>query len=341
MKPRPPQPQALELDAEAGTAGPLWNAVKRQLHPSEAILVKRLVGQGLIEESRQLWGELESLQLMLSEFRKQNDGLLASELHTTQSGELRPEAASAGDTRSLHRQLLRQQAQVLLQDARSQAAVAGAALEELVPALGSKQLQHYVCSQGSYVGPPTPSTQPSSRPSSVSGASGCSGPELLTNVPVLPADRRLGADELGSVAAGVREALEEERSVLLAAIGEHMRLLEVEDSRRASLAGGHTAAGRRAEASEPSTEELQQLVHDLQEFTLVQGGAAKPPAKPRSSGAAQVRRLRALIEETRQLANAMAALPAALKGVPEVLGALGSPGAGKPFDPFFDDPFAA
>jgi len=160
--------------------------------------------------------------------------------------------------------------------------------------------------------------------------------------------RPLGVDELGSVADGIREALETEQLSLLALISEQMQRFEAEEARRVSTRAGPT--------SEPSTAMLQGLVRKLQDLTvspslrsLMVAGNGGDDAEfiPRPiSGGANVRRLKALIAERRR---GVAALPAVLGAVPEVAGKSklvlygGSSGTqGKPaFDPFFGDPFAA
>lgn len=142
------------------------------------------------------------------------------------------------------------------------------------------------------------------RPSSSGGRSGCSTPDI--GMPSLPLGRPLGFEELAGVAEGIREALESEKEALLSTIGEQMQCMEAEELRCASI---KAAPGR-----EPSTAELQQLVHKLQDLAvnpsfkalnasgdLSPSGLHSDPVLPVAvSGGASVRRLKALIAQRRR-----------------------------------------
>lgn len=329
--------------------GPLWDTIKRQLYRSEVSHIKRLVGESLIQQNRVMWDELTSLRQILSDFEVQNDEL------TERS---KKQVQFCG---TQHRELLRRQAQILMDDLGAQIASCGYSLEDLVPELKSKHLRDFMVRQEPMKLPPTPSSRPtpprtpSTRPPSSSGFSGCSSPDL--GFAPLSLGRQLAVDELGAVAEGIREALEAESDSLLAAIGEEMQRFEAEDARRT-----FTAAGP---AREPSTAELQQLVHKLQELILspsLRSLAIAGPPSPSSgggacvqqfdpsdgatlgarpiTGGANVRRLKALIAQRRidgvPGAPPLAAVPEAITATPVSSKACGQ----KPFDPFFDDPFA-
>mmetsp|Transcript_145014 Transcript_145014/g.403928 ORF Transcript_145014/g.403928 Transcript_145014/m.403928 type:complete len:369 (-) Transcript_145014:84-1190(-) len=340
--------------------GPLWNTIKRQLYRSEVSHVKRLVGETLIQQNKLMWNEISSLRQILVDFQEQNDQL---------SDNLRQQVQFRG---TQHRDLLRRQAQIILEDVRSQAESCGHVLEDLVPQLRDQHLRDFLLGKGAMRGskhdfrfspPTTPSTRPSSRPSSSSGVSGCSTPDQLNGVPSLPLGRQLGVDELSGVAEGIREALEAEQEALLTIIGEQLQCLEVEDARRVESVRG-----------EPSTQQLQEFVHTLQDLavspslrTLALTGTPSPghsraheageevSCSPLPlSGGASVRRLQALIAQRRRgnppPQTALGAVPesplappattwAALAGSAGVP-VCGSAGAQATFDPFFDDPFA-
>jgi len=70
--------------------------------------------------------------------------------------------------------------------------------------------------------------------------------------------RALNLEELAQVAEGIREALQSEHESLLSAIGEQMEHLECEADHQANAIG-------RLKGGEPSTAQLQQFVHKLQE----------------------------------------------------------------------------
>jgi len=329
--------------------GPLWSTIKGQLYRSEVAHVKRLVGEGLIQKNKEMWEELASLKLMLTDFQQQNDKLSES---------IKKKVSFCG---SQHRDLLRGQAQMVLADIKSQAESCGHNLEELLPELRDNPGMHdYITggkdcrrSAGKLDGfgtpPATPSTRPPSsngmRPVSSGGRSGCSTPDHAGNGLSLPLGRALNLDELGSVAEGIRDALKSEQESLLTAIGEENEQLESEADHRVEHVGRNRA--------EPSTAELQQFVHKLQELanspslrTLsLTGGEPERPAP----GGSSVRRLQALIAERRLASPRRVSKPANLFAVPESQTTPTSSGgggysAGKPavaFDPFFDDPMFA
>lgn len=340
--------------------GPLWSSIRKQLYRSEVSHVKRLVGEQLIQQNKLMWSEIAALRQILADFQEQNDQLTEG---------LKQQVQFRG---SQHRELLRRQAQIILEDVRSQAESCGHVLEDLVPEMRDDRLRDFLldCGKGERrpATPSTPSTQFSSRPSSASGVSRCSTPEsggLAAGAAptLLPLGRRLDVDELSGLAAGIREALEAEQEALLAAIGEQLERLEAEDARRAESA-------RR----EPSTAQLQGLVHKLQDIvmspslrTLVLTGPWSPahrggggggfpdfaegPAQGAVaiSGGGHVRRLQAYIAQRRRAAAAplavLGAVPESPSAAPTLAEYLGVPvnaraGPKPAFDPFFDDPFA-
>lgn len=293
---------------EPDEEGPLWNQIKRQLYRSEVTHIKRLVGDSLIQQNRVMWDELASLRQILVDFQEQNDEL---------SDNKRQQVMFCS---SQHRDLLRRQAQIIMEDVQSQAEACGHVLEDLVPEFRNENLRDFVSKEegkrsrfemdGSGC-KPTPPMTPSTRPSSSGGVSGCSTPDI--GLPQLPLGRPLGFDELGSVAEGIREALEAEQEALLVNIGEQMQWFEAEDSRRLETASA---------TKEPSTAELQQLVHKLQDLAVnpslrmlahtghpssptgsLAAGASDPVdfAIPQPiGGGASVRRLKALIAQRRK-----------------------------------------
>lgn len=339
--------------------GPLWSTIKRQLYRSEVSHVKRLVGESLIQQNRVMWDEMSSLRHILVDFQEQNDELSES---------LKTQVAFCG---SQHRDLLRRQSHLILQDVASQAESCGHVLDDLLPELKDAQLRQFIMAKDSrrssskssmdgFTPPQTPSTRPSS-------ASGCSTPEPLAGgIPVLPLGRHLSIDELGTVAEGVREALEAEHQSLLAIIGEQMEHLEAEADRRATTKS-------RLRCGEPSTAKLQQFVHKLQDLavsptlrtlTLASGDASASPASP-ICGGSNVRRLQALIASKRRGSPRDSAIAGSLRAVPELdtssastIACSVSPNgvasaallsrspacttpSGKSIDPFFDDPLFA
>jgi len=296
-------------EADILEEGPLWNTIRRQLYRSEVSHIKRLVGDNLIQQNRIMWDEIASLTQILQDFQEQNDELTEN---------MKKQVLFCN---SQHRDLLRRQAQIIMEDVRCQAESSGHALEDLVPEFRSQHLRDFVGREDSGLGdsmefgckwspPMTPSTRPSTsggltlRPSSSGGMSGCSTPDV--GLPAMPLGRPLGFDELGPVAEGIREALEAEREALLSTISEQMQCLEAEEMRRAST---KAAPGR-----EPSTAELQQLVHKLQDLAvnpsmkalcasgeLSPGGLNADAVIPMPvGGGSSVRRLKALIAQRRR-----------------------------------------
>lgn len=353
LLPRPMAPPTPEPEQE----GPLWNTIRRQLYRSEVSHIKRLVGESLIQQNRVMWDEITSLRQILADFQDQNDELSERSRQQVQF------------CSSQHRDLLKRQAQIILEDVRSQAEACGHALEDLVPEFRDEHLRHFMIGEDCGRVPfepvlgsckPSPPMTPSTRPSSSGGLSGCSTPDI--GLPPLPLGRALGVDELGPVAVGIREALEAEHEALLAAIGELMQRFEAEQSRRASTKRGLTR--------QPSTVELQHLVHKLQDLVVSPSLRALAITRPLSpgaadsfdpsdaaafgrpiSGGANVRRLKALIAQRRRIPTgplpALLAVPESMAKMAGVLGTAGVlvPAAGaapekRVFDPFFDDPFA-
>jgi len=331
---------ALTDSAVEPEEGPLWNTIRKQLYRSEVSHVKKLVGESLIQQNKLMWNELAALRQMLVDFQEQNDNLSAS---------LCKQVQFRG---TQHRDLLRRQLRIILDDLRSQAEACGHVLEDFVPELRDQQLRDFLFASGfasaNYEGckasctsiPTTPSTTfSSSRPSSASGVSVCSAPDPVTGMVSMPLGRRLDIDELSGVAEGIREALEAEQQSLLAAIGEEIQCLEAEDTRRAES----------KRTTGPSTVQLQELVHRLQDITispalraLTLTGPPSPPSPCRQarqaaqggypedadagsavtplpiSGGAHVKRLQAFITQRRRLtASASLASLGALRAVPE------------------------
>eukprot|EP00933_Yihiella_yeosuensis_P078054 TRINITY_DN8914_c0_g4_i1.p1 TRINITY_DN8914_c0_g4~~TRINITY_DN8914_c0_g4_i1.p1 ORF type:complete len:389 (+),score=90.60 TRINITY_DN8914_c0_g4_i1:82-1248(+) len=378
---RPVSRSGLDVPAEAeGEEGPLWHQIKRQLYKPEVSHMRRLVGDALIQQNKLMWEEVRSLRQMLADFQEQNDQLEKGskpQLNFRDNG---------------HRDLLRRQAVIILEDLRSQATACGYSLEDLVPQLREERLRNFIfptemsCkelkrSNSCFSSPPaTPSTRPPSSlgPSSHGGYGGHGGygnpaanggygygrggmtPEPYPLTPSgsgkalpLPLGQSLGPDAMQEVAAGIREALQAEHDSLLAAINEEMQQLEAEDERRAE----HSGAGKKA-VGEPSTTELQQFLHRLQDVVVSpslralalvaensDGDSSSAPSP--IVGGASVRRLQALISQKRR---DMASQQESLNTVPEVsfeniispgaASCAGGPAAKLAFDPFFDDPFA-
>jgi len=333
-------------DGQDAEEGPLWNTIRRQLYKPEVALIKRLVGDNLIQQNRIMWDEIVSLRHMLVDYQEQND----------QRYQGQKRKVDFCDTQ--HRDLLRRQAQLLLEDLRSQAEACGHVAEDLLPELRASPLREFLQKDlhgskgklGEFQAVPSPPATPSTRPSTSSGYSNRSStPDLihsLSSMSVLPMGKQLGADDLDEVAAGIREALESEQQSLLATIGEGMQRLEAEDARRINMCQSR---------GEPSTAELQQFLHKLQDLVVspsLRALSAGPPPQPGElapiTGGANVKRLQALISQRRSLASSQALL-----AVPESAEAVTfeqwappaqlSKGAGMKslgFDPFFDDPFA-
>mmetsp|Transcript_56998 Transcript_56998/g.133352 ORF Transcript_56998/g.133352 Transcript_56998/m.133352 type:complete len:334 (-) Transcript_56998:78-1079(-) len=328
----PPRP---ESGAEG--EGPLWLTIKRQLYKPEVTLIKRLVGHEVIQQNKLMWDEISSLRHMLDEFRDRNDQLCEGR-----------KQADFCDTQ--HRELLRRQAQMVLEDLRSQAAVCGHAVEDMVPELRDCQMRDFVLQEepdGKMREAP-PAT-PSTRPSTASTRHSCSTPDIIQNLatlPSLPMGQPLGLDDMDEVAAGIREALFAERQWLLASIADEYQQLELEDRRRATLA--------RREKGEPSTAQLKRFLSRMQEVASSPGLRAltlTPQEAVPVVGGANVRRLQALISLRRQNAAGASTLKPVLETAiadvaPEpasapvfVSGITYSLGPDKQeFDPFFGDP---
>jgi len=368
--PRPSTAMSATSDGDV-EEGPLWESMKRQLYKAEVSHVRRLVGEALIQQTKLLWAEFASLRQIVAEYEQQGDEIAQGKKQQVQF------------CSSQHRDLLRRQARIVLDDARAQAEACGHVLEDLVPEVRDPALREYLLSsddeprprttsrpptehRGSFSGmrrvtqtpPVTPSTRP---PSSCGGVSLCSSPEV--GFVALPLGRQLAVDELDGVADGIREALQSEQESLLVAICEQTQRFEAEAARRSAKA---TAC------REPSTAELQRLVHKLQELIMSpslrtlaltgppspkgdDGPSAASPWAPTAlrpiSGGSNVRRLKALIAERRRCTDRLGAVDessamAAKLGlgggeVGDISVARVAGGAGKPgFDPFFDDPFA-
>eukprot|EP00440_Ansanella_granifera_P000792 gb/GFBE01000855.1/.p1 GENE.gb/GFBE01000855.1/~~gb/GFBE01000855.1/.p1 ORF type:complete len:359 (+),score=69.68 gb/GFBE01000855.1/:1-1077(+) len=352
----PSRPASCGLDGSTGLGGleegPLWNTIKRQLYKPEVTLIKRLVGDKLIQQNRLMWDEIASLRQMLADFQEQNDSF----------SEGRKQQMGFCDTQ--HRDLLRRQAQIILDDLRSQAEACGHTLEDMVPELRTdQQINSFLFQDGLVQGDGKaqfqeqqfyPPATPSTRPSTASTRNSCSTPDLihsLSSMSSLPMGRQLGVDDIDEVAAGIKEALEAEHESLLATIAEEMQQLEAEDERRASMA-------RRAARGEPSTAKLQQFLHKLQDLLVSPGlrtlsltAPAVAPDPVPVVGGANVRRLQALISLRRQSPSltSLNAVPEAPADTPSPLGLSarsflpgqeGSAKGAKPaYDPFFDDPF--
>jgi len=300
------------LPGEPEDGEPLWNVVKRTMYRSEVTHVKKIVGEPLIQQNRLMWDELASLRQMLSDFQEQNDEL---------SDSMQKKVLICG---TQHRDLLRRQAQIILEDVKNQAESCGHVLEDMVPEIRDEQFSAFLlgtnakASSGSNMFRPgqlhfTPPLTPSTRPSSSSGCSSTPEPGFAggygggAGAPALPLGRQLGFDELKKVAEGIQEALDAEQASLLAAIGEQMERLQCEEARRVEEVN--------RTKSEPSTADLQKFLHKLQDLavsptlrTLALTGPPSPtsglmtspgPAKAIVSGG-NVRRLQALILERRR-----------------------------------------
>eukprot|EP00747_Dinoflagellata_sp_TGD_P167018 gnl/TRDRNA2_/TRDRNA2_190731_c0_seq1.p1 gnl/TRDRNA2_/TRDRNA2_190731_c0~~gnl/TRDRNA2_/TRDRNA2_190731_c0_seq1.p1 ORF type:complete len:395 (-),score=78.38 gnl/TRDRNA2_/TRDRNA2_190731_c0_seq1:156-1274(-) len=365
--PSRPSSAAGHAAVEMGLEGPLWSTIKRQLYRSEVSCVKRLVGESLIQQNRLAWEELVSLRQILTDFQRQNEEI---------SEALTKQVQLCG---SQHRDLLRRQAQIVLEDVRTQAEAHGHDIEDLLPELrDDKQLYDYLLGKDrrslSKLGlHGTPPTTPSTRPSTAGARSSscCSAsPEPFGPFGMQPLSfgRALSIEELEDVAKGIREALESEHESLLGLIGELTERLEAEAAGRSSMRRG-----------EPSTAKLQQFAHKLQELAVSPGslrtlfltgpispsrrnsaqGAddevdafAPPPLPP--VGGSNIRRLQALIKSRRQEAPVATASLGAVPEAPQNFLSMLSPsggypgepalptpaGAKQPFDIFFDDPFA-
>eukprot|EP00438_Fugacium_kawagutii_P033931 Skav230280 [mRNA] locus=scaffold2091:128976:133175:+ [translate_table: standard] len=108
-----------------------------QLYKPEVKMIKRLVGHELIQQNRLMWDEISSLRQMLAEFRDQNDELCKG----------RRQHADLCDTQ--HRELLKRQAHLLLNDLRAKASGCGHALEDrpsldMVPEFRGSEIYRYL-----------------------------------------------------------------------------------------------------------------------------------------------------------------------------------------------------
>lgn len=320
--------------------GPLWNHFKSQLYKPEVKMIKRLVGHQLIQQNRLMWDEIWSLRQMLAEFRGQNDELCRG----------RRQHADLCDTQ--HRELLKRQAHLLLNDLRSKANGCGHALEDMVPELRGSEIYRHLLQEdscGPLGGPPA---TPSTRPSTASTRS-CTTPDLIQNLatlPSLPMGKALGLEDMDDVALGLREALEAEHQWLLASIEEEYQLLSLEEERRVAVNGKAGAIF--------STAELKRFLHRLQEVavspslrtlamapesrfgtgTTTESAASGTTGSTPALGGANIRRLQALITMRRQTG----ALHTVEEKGPPSAAAYGGPTIRGPdnqeFDPFFGDP---
>lgn len=295
--------------------------MKRQLYRSEVSYVKRLVGESLINRNALMWEEITSLRQMLSDFQEQNDELSFS---------LQDQLNVAN---SQHRDLLKRQARLILEDVQSQAVAVGRCLEDMLPEFKDPHLSDFIhdrppSSRGFGCCSIMPPLTPSTRPSSASGRSGCSStPDPMSGRTPLPLGRQFDVDELSDVARGIREALESEQQSLLAVINEQTELLEAENIRRRE-------ALQHARSS-PSTSDLQQLVHKMQDLAtsptlrtlalatpgnLEEGadGELLPGTLAPLPGGSNVRRLRALISQRRRAPPQASGPVQNLGAVPEI-----------------------
>lgn len=324
-----------DLSGEGLGEGLIWDSIKCQLYKAEATLVKQLVGGKLIQQNRLMWNEAQSLREMLSDFRQRNE---ESE---------RKQNVDWCD--SQYRAVLRRQTQLVVAELRLQAEASGLAAEEILPELTDQQLCDFLFASSSPYedtgsGVQTPSTRPSS---SCGNSLSCSTPDFISNLCSIPSlskakGRQLDIEEVHEIGAAVKEALEMERQALLATISTDMQCLEAEDSRRVHLE-------RRASCKEPSTEQLQQFLHKVQELsaspqlkTSTPTVLARPPRSPLSGGA-NVRRLQALVASRRQASaqHCFMATPEESNLEDHSSMILEAPPVetNKEYDPFFDDPF--
>lgn len=377
----PPRPSsALSTSGASSSApspaedGPLWSTLRRQLYRSEVTHVKRMVGEALIRQNRLLWDEAGSLRQMLSDIVQKNEELTEN---------LEKQVKFSG---SQHRDLLRRQAQIMIDGLKPRVEECGSTLENFLPELKEARFRNFLFSDdltaerernGSFLGGKIDSWSRPSTPSTRSPSSSrCSTPEVSSagrsNSLVL--GRALGLEELAQVADNIREALVDEERALKAAVAETLEHLEAQAQQKGAITRQIRGEG------EPSTAELQQLTHKLQDLSkspslntlAIMGGPSSPsrsstfpssqhstagPAAPLAPlpGGANVQRLRALIAQRRR--ESVAPAPA-LCTVPEAPDAsvpvspkqpssvpgFAAPSApeqpSKSFDPFFDDPFA-
>lgn len=333
--------------------GPQWNQIKRHLYPAEVSTVRRSVGENLIRETKLAWQELNSLRQMLKDFQDQNDVL---------SDEAEKSAAEREKLfKNPQRDLLKQQARMLLEDVQRQEATGGKPLQDLLPDEQDKRTANFILGKSlndeqcisrppSGLGCPlTPSTRPSSR-STTRPSTGAS--EDRVGGQPIALGRQLGASELQTVADGIRGALQEELEALLSAIEEQNHLLEAEACIQAQ------AYARVKASDEPSTADLRQLVHRLQSIITSPGfqvHSMHPPRRPEGSfnGGGRVRMLQTLIQQSRREAAETTAVDEEPESPPTSPSAFGQDkqrtvkaapaaviaSAPRKLDPFFDDPF--
>lgn len=350
-------PSALSVTGTFGSfamlvESPQWNQIKRHLYPAEVSTVRRLVGENLIRETKIAWRELNSLRQMLKDFQEQND-LLSDAAERT-----------AAEREKLfqnpQRDLLKQQARLLIEDVQRQEATGGKPLWEMLNhddrrtaefVLG-KTLndEESVSRPPSGLGcPQTPSTRPSSR-STTRPSTGASEDRIGGQPFAL--GRQLGASELQAVADSIRDALEEEIQALLSAIEEQNYLLEAEACVQAQ------AYARAKANNEPSTADMRQLVHRLQSIITSPGfqvHSMHPPRRPEGSfsGGGRVRMLQTLIQQSRREAAETSAVDEESEPPPtshlacsqhnqptmQAAAAIATSATTCKLDPFFDDPF--
>lgn len=350
-----------DLQAAEDGDGPLWTTLRKQLYRSEVSHVKRMVGEGLIRQNRLLWDEASSLRQMLSDLVQKNEELTEN---------LEKQVKFSG---SQHRDLLRRQAQIMVEGLRPRVEECGSTLENFIPELKDAKFKNFLFRDGasterersmyggkgsgdSWSRPSTPSTR---SPSS----SRCSTPEVSSGGrSSLVLGRALGLEELVQVSDNIREALEDEQEALKAAVAETLEHLEAEAQQKGAITRQIRGEG------EPSTAELQQLTHRLQDLSkspslqtlaLVGGPSSMPSPSSRSSslqstgllqspvqgppvplaplpGGASVQRLRALIAQRRRES---AAPSPALCTVPEAPDSTApvSPGGREPVAPVIND----
>ncbi|CAJ1423060.1 unnamed protein product [Effrenium voratum] len=262
--------------------GPLWNIIKQQLYKPEVKLIKRLVGHQLIQQNKLMWDEIFSLRQMLAEFRDQKNDQLC---------EGRRQHADLCDTQ--HRELLKRQAQILLEDLRSQTGTCGYGLEDMVPELKDCKVRGYL--QEEWRQMPASTNALHSAVHRIHLELLLGDLQSLASLPSM--GQPLGLDDMDEVAANIREALETERQWLLASIAEEYERLAGEEQRRASALSAR---------GEPSTAELQKFLHRLQEISKSPSLRTLSLAQPEPVaplGGANVRRLQALITRRRQNAS--------------------------------------
>merc|ERR1719240_87656 len=267
--------------------------------------MKKLVGSTLIRQNRQMWTELRYLQQILADFQQQNDVYI---------DHLRNQAQLCA---SQHRDFLRGQAKMLLAEARTQALDCGYSLEDVLPELKDPQLAALENTRKRSKAEllPRNSFTPSTRSPS---SSACSTPEPMAGMPLsLSLGRALGIDEISTVAKCIREALEEEREVLLSAINEQSQYIEDEMARQASEVKGIVQEGA-------SATKLQQFIRKLQSFTANPVMRALSRTLPPPGSAGSPERCRALQDtempdtETGMQILGMQTLPASFSGASNV-----------------------